>query len=230
VEYVNKWYDQLGQEGSYIGLWPDGGNVYLDVTKVFNNEQEAIQSAIKAQQIGIYDLAKNQTKYSRDYQQTSGGAYQYKGENKGASNTGVDSGSSQGRNPEIVVTQTDAYSATPTTGSAVPDTNRVVIVSSPTNLDIVRQTKIAKSLTNEQVSSYLATKAKTAAAFDEFRGKYDKVVNDLGLGKQQFPANRKSDARAIEKAVDDYGGDFSKVKDMNRGAYTVQKSRGYWQL
>lgn len=228
-EYVNKHYNELQKSGNYIGLWPDEGKIYMDISRVVPDESQAVKGAIDSQQLAIYDIGTGNTKYTRDYGY-SDGSYIYRGKDKGAGDNGTGGTGNSSRTAEPTIEQTEAYSATPKTGQPIPDPNRIVVVSSPTNLHIGRQKKLVKNLTEEEQGAYLAHKAKTGDVFGEFETLYNSIREETGIPKQDFPANRKSDARAIEKGLDDYDGDFSRVKDMNRGAYVVDSTKEAYKI
>jgi hypothetical protein len=46
------------KEGAYIGGWVDDGKVYLDVTKIFDDKDEAIKAGIDKNQIAVADMSK----------------------------------------------------------------------------------------------------------------------------------------------------------------------------
>lgn len=57
-QYVSDNKDLLRQDGNMVGGWhdPDSGNVWLDVSRVTGNKQEAIDLAKQHNQIAIFDL------------------------------------------------------------------------------------------------------------------------------------------------------------------------------
>jgi hypothetical protein len=113
------------------------------------------------------------------------------------------------------------YHATPKSGEAVANTDRIVLHNSSSNKLTKRQYTMAHGLSHDEKVAYIDHKMQTSESFGSFKRLYEKVADGLSLGKSQFLPARKADARAIEKAVDDYGKDFTKIKDMNRGAFVT---------
>lgn len=69
------------------------------------------------------------------------------------------------------------------------------------------------------LDAYTAHKVKADEAFPEFTESFNKIKSS---GK--LPPVQKGDTRAILKGVDEYGGDFAKIGDMNRGTYIVKNT------
>lgn len=51
----------------YIGLWLDGGIMYVDISININDKIEALEFAKKNKQLAIYDLVNNDSIYLKDY-------------------------------------------------------------------------------------------------------------------------------------------------------------------
>lgn len=86
--YIEKEYNRLSQtDGAHLGMWEDGGQIYIDISKVEPNEQAAIADAVKNDQLAVFDLSTFETKYTKDYEKTDSG-YSYKGKDKGAAEGG----------------------------------------------------------------------------------------------------------------------------------------------
>jgi len=49
-------YKHLLKAGQYVGLWQDNGLIYVDISRHYNNKQDAIKNGIKNKQLAIYDL------------------------------------------------------------------------------------------------------------------------------------------------------------------------------
>lgn len=64
-DYVDKNRDVLAQPNAHLGAWVDGGKVYLDVSRVFTDKNEALKLAEEHQQEGIYDLGNGKTIYTK---------------------------------------------------------------------------------------------------------------------------------------------------------------------
>jgi hypothetical protein len=54
--YISQNLDLLKQPGYHVGGWVDGGNVYLDVSRVFKNKEAAHRAAIESKQLAYFDL------------------------------------------------------------------------------------------------------------------------------------------------------------------------------
>lgn len=61
-EHIDRFVDTnfalLNKEGHNLGLWVDGGNMYLDVSRVGPAAAATIKAAQQAQQLGVFDLDK----------------------------------------------------------------------------------------------------------------------------------------------------------------------------
>jgi len=106
----------------------------------------------------------------------------------------------------------------------------IEIGSTPTNTLTQKQIDTVNSLSPQQVNSYLDFKNKAKQAYPEFESLYNKIAEGLDLPKTDYGPSIKGDPRAIEKAVDDYGGDFTKIKDMLRGQFVVGSTDQLKQL
>lgn len=64
-KFVMDNYDLLSDKDHYVGAWAQKyGDVYLDISKRFGSESEAISSAIDHHQAGIFDLNEMKTVYT----------------------------------------------------------------------------------------------------------------------------------------------------------------------
>lgn len=99
------------------------------------------------------------------------------------------------------------------------DTSRIVIEPTTTNKNVARQQEIVNLLSEEDKAGYLAFKRKSANDFYELQAKFDELKKKYNL--DAWDVQRKSDGRAIEKAYDDYQLNFSRLGDMNRGAFII---------
>lgn len=61
ASYLTAYEAQLRQPNNYFGAWVDNGQVYLDVSQVIQDRDEAIRRARAADQLGIFDLNTGQT-------------------------------------------------------------------------------------------------------------------------------------------------------------------------
>lgn len=61
AQYVQDNWKHLQEAGRHIGAWIDNGQVYMDVPKVFTDKAEAAAAALKADQLGIFDLKNFET-------------------------------------------------------------------------------------------------------------------------------------------------------------------------
>lgn len=88
--FVEKFYDQLvADDKNHVGVWVEDGNVYMDISKVIDDEQEAVVDSLKNNQIALFDLNTFETKYTNDYEKI-GNTYQYKRKIEGADKAGVE--------------------------------------------------------------------------------------------------------------------------------------------
>lgn len=214
--------EELSKQGNHLGMWENDGKMYFDVSKVGNDLPTAIQEAKSSDQLAVFDLSNFKEYNVADYEKahpndTNGG--EIAGANLGGGGKNPDGEGIQSTIAGKITETKGKYDASPKAGGTVPDTGKIAITKSPTNDNVQAQLETANSLSKKQVADYITHKKATADVFGEFKNTYDKVAKEAGLGKQEFPANRKYDARAIEKGVNEYGGDFSRVTDMNRGAY-----------
>jgi phage gp29-like protein len=62
-DYVARFKDELKQPDAYLGAWhdKDSGRIFLDLSKVVKDKNEAMSLAKQAHQLGIYDLAHGET-------------------------------------------------------------------------------------------------------------------------------------------------------------------------
>uniref|UniRef100_A0A6H1ZS43 RelA/SpoT domain-containing protein n=1 Tax=viral metagenome TaxID=1070528 RepID=A0A6H1ZS43_9ZZZZ len=99
------------------------------------------------------------------------------------------------------------------------DVSKIEIKQSATNKLVTRQQKYFSEMTDLEKKSYLSFKKKASFDSNPFAERFNKVNEkyNLEVYKPQF----KSDGRAIEKAIEDYKRDFSRISDMNRGAFIV---------
>ncbi|GEM_PF-6616039 len=82
-KYIEAHWDELQEDGSYVGLWKDAGKVYLGVSRVVQDESQEVEAAKKADQIAIY-IKNGQTRYIANYKRTPWGTYQYQGKKQAA--------------------------------------------------------------------------------------------------------------------------------------------------
>ena len=110
-----------------------------------------------------------------------------------------------------------------------PFVNKIVVEPTTTNLNVRRQRDIVNSLAPQETNRYLDFKKRAHDDFQEFQLKFDQIKKKFGL--ETWDANQKSDARAVEKAFDDYNEtgvmDFERIKDMNRGNYITDNFQDY---
>ena len=59
--YVRQHWDKIKSEGNFLGGWIDNGKLYLDISNVVKDKNEAIAKARKADQLAIFDLGKGET-------------------------------------------------------------------------------------------------------------------------------------------------------------------------
>lgn len=74
LDYVVKNEDLLSQKGSYLGAWhdPESGKVFLDISRVTDDEDEARDLALVHDQIAYFDLGKGMS-VTVNPEATSGG-------------------------------------------------------------------------------------------------------------------------------------------------------------
>lgn len=72
-EYMKRNRDLLKQKGNFFGAWKDGDKVYLDVSTVTKDRNEATRLALAHDQIAFYDLGKGES-VDVNRAATSGGA------------------------------------------------------------------------------------------------------------------------------------------------------------
>ena len=61
VQYVRSHWETIKAQGNYLGGWIDRGKLYIDISNVVANKDEAIKKARKADQLAIFDLGKGET-------------------------------------------------------------------------------------------------------------------------------------------------------------------------
>ena len=67
-KYVQDHYNELNLPNRHLGTWVDNGKVYMDVSSVYKNFNEAMSKAEQAQQLAIFDLDKFETHNLSDYE------------------------------------------------------------------------------------------------------------------------------------------------------------------
>lgn len=60
-EYKTKHLEELSEPGNHLGLWKDGGKVYMDISKVGDPTPETFEEAMSASQLAVFDLEKFET-------------------------------------------------------------------------------------------------------------------------------------------------------------------------
>lgn len=104
-QYLDDHFDELTQPGNHLGTWEFEGNIYMDVSKVGPNTPETKELAVKASQLGVFDLESFQTielgklqdgRYIRTYAKETNLPNLNGGEVKGANSKG-----SSGELPEV---------------------------------------------------------------------------------------------------------------------------------
>jgi len=103
--------------------------------------------------------------------------------------------------------------------SSEVDINNIIIEPSATNKLVKRQIKYLDEMTTAEKESYLNFKKTAYNDHQPFADRFNKINEKYNL--ETFSPQFKSDGRAVEKSIEDYGRNFSKVSDMNRGAYIV---------
>lgn len=68
-EFVDKFFDRLSEEGNHLGIWEDGGKIYIDISQVGEATEETISKAEKAGQLAVFDLKNFSTVYTKLGQQ-----------------------------------------------------------------------------------------------------------------------------------------------------------------
>lgn len=95
--YIDDHFDELSQSGNHLGTWEFEGNVYMDVSKVGPNTPETKELAVKANQLGVFDLESFETielgklqdgRYIRTYAKETNLSDFNGGQNKGANKGG----------------------------------------------------------------------------------------------------------------------------------------------
>ena len=59
--YVRQHWDKIKSEGNFLGGWIDNGKLYLDISNVVKDKNEAIAKARKADQLAVFDLGRGET-------------------------------------------------------------------------------------------------------------------------------------------------------------------------
>ena len=59
--YIDAHFDQLQRPGAHLGLWVQGDDVFLDVSKVGKPTAATIKGAQDVEQLGVYDLGSDDT-------------------------------------------------------------------------------------------------------------------------------------------------------------------------
>lgn len=60
-QYVRDHRAEIKQSGNFLGGWIENGRLYLDISKVMRNKDEAMKAARAAKQLAIFDLVKGET-------------------------------------------------------------------------------------------------------------------------------------------------------------------------
>jgi hypothetical protein len=109
-DYVEKHYTEINKEGAHFGAWHDinTGNIVMDVSKVIQNEQEAVTEGLKNNQDAIYDIKTGQSKYLKDYSKNEQGVYTYNGNEQGGNESGNKGQSAQEGSSKVGKSVTDA--------------------------------------------------------------------------------------------------------------------------
>lgn len=58
--YRSKHFDRLQQPGNVLGIWADGDQVYLDISRVGPANGETLNEAIQGEQLAVFDLGRMQ--------------------------------------------------------------------------------------------------------------------------------------------------------------------------
>ena len=77
-DYIKTNSSALLKEGNCLGGWKDGGRVYLDVSRVFKSEKEALREAMKTDQDAITDFKKSDFPRTKDLVKKYGLEKEYK--------------------------------------------------------------------------------------------------------------------------------------------------------
>lgn len=77
-DYIKENSSALQKEGNCLGGWKDGGKVYLDVSRVFKSEKEALREAMKTDQDAITDFKKSDFPRTKDLVKKYGLEKEYK--------------------------------------------------------------------------------------------------------------------------------------------------------
>ena len=60
-EFIRKNQTELQKNDTYLGTWIDQGNVFMDISKKFEDEKTALEFGIQNNQLAIFNLTKNET-------------------------------------------------------------------------------------------------------------------------------------------------------------------------
>jgi len=85
--YMQEFDEVLAMPGAHFGSWVDDGKVYMDVSIVAKDFNEAMRLAEEADQLAVFDLSAFETHYLNDYEKSSG-SYTRRGENSGTAQEG----------------------------------------------------------------------------------------------------------------------------------------------
>lgn len=216
---------ELAEPGNHIGVWEENGQIYMDVSRVAESTPKTIKEAQNAQQLAVYDLRENRSipigkmekgRYTPLDEETNL-FNQHRGQVRAASVAGSDGGVSK---------------------VSIRPRERLIIEPTGTNIDVERQSIIVKGLSKQQKGEFLTFRNKAQDVLPEFENSFNKQLSLKGV-TSEFPAQLKSDARAIEKIYDDYTSsaslkdtksikgakiDVTRIKDMIRGSYIVDNA------
>jgi hypothetical protein len=97
AEFIDKFSDRLLEQGNHLGIWEDGGKIYIDISQVGDPNEVTISKAEQAGQLAVFDLKNFATIY------TKLGQEQQQGQNEETNISNIPTGEEQRTTGEGVV-------------------------------------------------------------------------------------------------------------------------------
>jgi hypothetical protein len=63
VNFIREFGFELNNPKNFIGGWIDGKHLYLDISRVYDNEHDALRMAVENKQKAYYSIDKDKTTY-----------------------------------------------------------------------------------------------------------------------------------------------------------------------
>lgn len=171
-EFVDKFFDRLSEEGNHLGIWEDGGKIYIDISQVGEATEETISKAEQAGQLAVFDLKNFSTVYTKLGQQ------QQQIQDEKTNITNIPEGEKEGAVgirdmgsiSEVPAVTTKAEAGTKTTKAGVTKTTQKKLTS---------QEKTKEEL-GKRVSERGTIKFRTVGGIEVTPKNFNKIAKDIG--------------------------------------------------